>query len=751
MAGNRELYEQSMNTGHNAAWDQEWEQAVQAYGQAIQEFPENPEAHIHLGLALLEAGRLEQALKVYTRAHKLAPDDPIPVEKSADVLERMGRLKEAAQQYINVAEIYFAQRDLDKTIGNWERATRLTPGLVQIHAKLGQLREKIGDRKGAVREYLTLAFNFQRMGEVDRARKAAERALRLDKDNPQVLNTIRAIDSGSDIVLPPEILAVAAQSQFDSTNGASGSGITSTREAEAIGEADPLGPMGEAMNEALTILASFVIEESSLDASGGDALQAMEWQRQGLTDEAIGAYQRAETNLRHPALKLNLGVLLVLANRPDEAVKQLGEATMHEQLSAGAFHALGYAYYKMAEHKRAARFLIQSVQAVDTSLAVDTDEAQELASVYERLTVSLEDRGEESLARVNQRFLAMLEGADWKQRIAETRRQIEDSVREQGEQGALDLLAVGRSDEVTDSVGRIDHYIRNGYLTLAMDEAHRAVEVAPQYLPIHIRMAEIMMREGRVRNAITKYNTVAKTYLVRNENDRAAAILSEVLEMAPLDITVRQNLIELLENEARWDEAVDQYADLADTYHQLGNFDLARQTFSMAERIGTRENVSVDRLVRIKHRMADIDQMRLDTRKAQKTYEEIVELKADDERAHRMLVEINFRQGNQIEGIRRLDKLLGLYARRKQGEKITKILEEMVGVYANDPGLRHRLAAIYQQLDRKGDAIKQLDALGELQLEAGLHEEAAITIRKIIALNPDGADDYKRLLSQLGR
>src|SRR5215218_5803954 len=152
MARNREAYEQAMNSGHNAAWDQEWGMAVASYGRAIQEFPEDPEAHIHLGLGLLEMGRLEDALKVYTRAHQLGPDDPIPLEKSADVLERMGRLKEAAQQYINVAEIYFSQKDLDKTIGNWERATRLTPGLVTIHAKLAQIRERIGDNKSAIRE-----------------------------------------------------------------------------------------------------------------------------------------------------------------------------------------------------------------------------------------------------------------------------------------------------------------------------------------------------------------------------------------------------------------------------------------------------------------------------------------------------------------------------------------------------------------------------------------------------------------------
>src|SRR5215468_10611050 len=136
MPGNREAYDQAMNAGHNAAWDKEWALAIAAYGQAVQEFPNDAESHIHLGLVLLEVGRLDDALKVYSRAHQLSASDPIPLEKSADILEKMGRLKEAGQQYVNVAEIYLGQRDLAKAIHNWEQATRLTPGLVAIHAKL---------------------------------------------------------------------------------------------------------------------------------------------------------------------------------------------------------------------------------------------------------------------------------------------------------------------------------------------------------------------------------------------------------------------------------------------------------------------------------------------------------------------------------------------------------------------------------------------------------------------------------------
>jgi tetratricopeptide (TPR) repeat protein len=744
MPGNQDAYEQYMNSGHNAAWDQDWTVAIKAYGRALQEFPDNADAHIHMGLALLKAGRLDDALKVYMRAHQINQADPIPLEKSADVLERMGRLREAAQQYVNVAEMYLSQRDIDKAIASWDKATRLTPGLVGVHLKLAQAYERIGSKPKAIREYLTLAFNFQRNGDSDKAMRAVQRALKLDPKNAQSLNTLRVIETGGEMMPPnrddPDQAHRDAATDF--------ADLFDVR--EDIGEADPLGPVGEAMTEALGMLAEHVVESGNLDAAGSDALHAMELQRQGLHEEAIKAYERAAPHMRHPALKLNLGALLLLVGRPDEAVKHLGEAAVVPDLSAGAYHGLGQSYFKMGRHKQASRFLIQSLQAVDTSLANDVDEVQELVEVYDQLLTTLDGRSDEALAPINQRFVNLLQGKDWKQRIAETRQQLQEVMRVGGEKGVVDILVTTRSDELTASVSMIDRFIRQGLLTLAMDESHRAVEVSPYYLPVHVRMAEIMMREGRVRQAIAKYNVVARSYMVRGEHDRAASILSEVLEMAPLDISVRTNLIELLETEERWDEALDQYIDLADTYNQLGDFDMSRSTYSVAERLAGRIEASVEKIVRIKHRIADIDQIRLDVRKAQRAYEEIVQIAPDDERARRMLIDLSYRQGNQVEAVKRLDQLLGVYAKKQQVNRIVQLLDELVTMYPGDQNLRSRLAAIYRQLGRKKDAIIQLDALGELQLEAGQTDDAANTIRQIIALNPDGVEDYRRLLTQLG-
>lgn len=751
MAGNREAYLAHMDAGHNAAWDQDWPTAIKAYTGAAREFPEDPESHINLGLALLRAGRLEEALKVYQRAQQLAPDDPVPQERNADILERMGRLKEAAQAYVRVSDIYIAMRDIEKAIGNWERATQLTPGLIPIHAKLAQAYERVGEKRKAIREYLTLAFNFRREGDVEKAIRAVERALRLEKNNPQALNIMNALKSGADInPIFDDEPRDKPRPRLDEDFGGQSSDWGSGPIREKVGESDPLGPIGESMSLALTTLAEFIVESGALsEPSGMYALQAMEFQRQDRQQEAIDAYLLAEPTMRNPALKMSLGALMVLQGQYDKALKHLNEAVVDPRLQPGALHGIGLAYYRTKKHKQAARFLIQSLQAVDSSLAVDETEESELQSVYERLFTALEDVNEETLAASNERFSKMLSGNDWKQRIAETRRQIDEQMRS-GDVGIIDYITNEDADELTEAVSRIDRYMRQGLLTLAMDEAHRAAENSPFYLPVHFRMAEIMLREGRVRNAITKFNIVARTYLVRGETERAASILTEALEAAPLDLSIRSSLIELLESEERWMDALEQYIDMARTYNQLGNFEASRDTFAIAERIGKREKAPVEKMVEIKHSIAELDQLRLDVRRAQKNFEEIIELDPENERAYRALVDIFYNQGNQVEATRRLDQLLGIYARKKQVSRIVQSLEELVKHYPKDSGLRSRLAGIYRQLGRKNEAIEQLDALGELQLEAGLHRDAVNTIKLIIKMRPDNEEDYRRLLGQLG-
>lgn len=747
MPGNRKIYEQAMQMGHSAAWDQEWDKAIAAYGRAVQELPEDPAAHNSLGLALLQARRLEDALKVYTRAQQLAPDDPIPLEKSADVLERLGRLKEAAQQYVNVAEIYLGQRDLEKAIANWERATTLNASLLQIHQRLALAYERTGQRKAAIRRYLTLAFQFQQMNRTDLALQAIERALRIDPNHPQTLNTLQAIQAGR-LIMPEVEDPISTQKRTTRTDEDAWT-LVGEEERPELGEADPRGPIGEAIESALETLAKYVFESGALSEGSTHAIQAIDQQRRGATAEAIGSYRRALAgNLLHDAVYLNLGALHLDMNNWDQAIQHLERITGVQQFAAGAMHGLSRAYLAQDKPRDAARYLLQTLKTVDVGLALGSDEASQINSIYDKLLSSIQQADVMLLQRLTETFLRRLTGPTWKQRVAKTRRQLEEEITLEKPEDLIETM-IYIDDQVTEGLNLIDRYVDENLHVLAMDQAHFILESAPEFLPAHQRIGQILLERNNIPDAMVKYNLIAEVYELRGDLDRAVLTLREALKIAPMDIALHKNLIDLLEHQEQWQALFDQYIDLADAYYQLGDLDSARNVTQAAIELGQEQEKPPERIIHLLHRLAEIDVQRLDLRSAMRTYEQIRRMDSQDERARRALVDLNYRLNDSVSAVRELDGLLRVYAQQRRAGDIIRVLEEQVTRYPNAMALRSRLAAVYRQMGKTTQAVEQLDALAELQLESGLHQDALVTVRRIIQLNPPEVADYQRLLQQL--
>src|SRR5450759_4282318 len=154
MAGNEELFQKAMNLGHSAAWDGMWDQASFFYRQALEQSPDNPKALTNLGLALVELQQFEDALACYRRAAVIAPDDALPVEKVAQLSERLGRLNDATRASLQAADLYIKNREVDKAIENWLRVTRFNPDHLTAHSRLAMIYERLGRKAEAVSEYL---------------------------------------------------------------------------------------------------------------------------------------------------------------------------------------------------------------------------------------------------------------------------------------------------------------------------------------------------------------------------------------------------------------------------------------------------------------------------------------------------------------------------------------------------------------------------------------------------------------------
>src|SRR4030067_2834308 len=106
MPGREDIFQKPMNDGHSAAWDQQWEKAAASYRAALQEIPDQPKALNNLGLALHQLSRFSEALDIYKRVAQLSPEDPISMDRIAQLCERLGDLERAGAARVRAADLY---------------------------------------------------------------------------------------------------------------------------------------------------------------------------------------------------------------------------------------------------------------------------------------------------------------------------------------------------------------------------------------------------------------------------------------------------------------------------------------------------------------------------------------------------------------------------------------------------------------------------------------------------------------------
>ena len=199
---NEAVYNTEMNKGHSAAWDQNWAEAAEHYRTALAEGLSDQRALTSLGLAYFELQDYNTALEIYKRAAKIAPEDPLPPEKIAEITQHMGDLNTSIEHSLRAAELHLQKRDAEKAIENWTRITRLEPEHLGAHSRLAVIHERLGRIPQAVTEYLAVTSLLQAAGKADQATQTVNMALKLMPENDKALQAADMLRAGQQIPKP---------------------------------------------------------------------------------------------------------------------------------------------------------------------------------------------------------------------------------------------------------------------------------------------------------------------------------------------------------------------------------------------------------------------------------------------------------------------------------------------------------------------------------------------------------------------
>lgn len=771
--GNEDLFRRSMNQGHSAAWEGRWQEAVEHYSRALDEFPENPPTLNSLALAHFELGNLEQALDLYKRAARLSPEDPLPLEKTALIFKQTGRVNEAVQYSMRAAELYLGLRDADKAINNWTRVIRLQPDNIDAHARLALVYEKLGRTPQAITEHIAVAALQQHAGMLDEARKTGEHALNLNPKNKEAQQAAAMLQANKTLPKPVRQGGVSGPLRLPV-----GTERPKGRWTANLAFDEGPDPIEEAKQKALQTLAAMLFDltpgqpeaqrktaslrsiarvvSDGLMARGFDEqaivrhlVQAIELQAQRRGSEAAAHLHDAiQAGLDHAAAHFVLGLLLLDGEQNEEAQRSFQKAVKHNDYAMAARLMLGDHLRRQARYREAVADYLQALKLADSAI-VPEGKADALREQYEPLIAAAQQHSEDEAKLLCENIRHLLVRPNWRSGLHEARGQLPGSPNGRAPQPVADILTHANSARLVDALARINEISRQGFFRAAMEEAYGALEFSPAYLPLHVHMGELLLMNDKPQQAVDKLATVARVYSARGEGDRATQIYERILNISPLDVNARTRLIEQLTAQGHMKEAAGQYLELADVYYRLAQLDLARDTYEKALMVAQDTEVDSAWNAQIMHQIADIDLQRLDWRKALRVYEQLRTLSPNDETARLNLVQLNLRLGQEAKANTELDNYLSFLNSRGRDQDVSSFLTNLVEENPRFVLGHRRLAEAHQQAGEREKAITEWNKVGELLVEAGDREGAKGAVRSILALNPPNAERYQNFLKRL--
>lgn len=740
VAGNRTRFDATIQKANNFVWTEKWNNAAKAYRLALAEFPDDVSALMGYAWAVLNNDNLDEALEIYQRLTRLNPSDPGPYERQAEIREKYAETKLASALYTDAAQRYKSQNLNVKMVACYEATVRLTPDDAPAWAELLQEYQKNRNIDRAIQAALWLAYLYQN-NHRDWAIEVCRQMQQFIPHEPLIGQTMMMLQSNRPLARPPAIDAkgISGGNQLD-------------EEVEVVNN-----PADIARQHALAKLAESIFDEDKPHVMGLSEIEvdmligkAIDAQTKGDYQDAQASYERLlDAGINMTSISFNLGLIYKQQMRFDDATPLFIRALSDPEYVLGSNFALGECYQAQGHFEQALKYFLEAVKIIDLT-TVKREQADDLIRVYEGLAQNLINTGEpERIQQLGETLISFMNQRGWEEETVKARERLNGMARAGIVLSLGEFISLPGSEEVLHALAMAQEYQRRHQVYNALEELFHAIGKAPHYLPLHHLLATLFQEIGNLDAAIVKLHTIARTHEIRGETPQALATYEEILQLSPLDVKTHERVIDLMVQHGRIDVALRQYFELADAYYQLAQQGRARETYMEALRLCGRGSEPRRWEVRIRHKIADLDMQRLNWQAAIKSYEAIVRIAPDDERAYMGLFRLYPRTGRQSLGIGALDKLIRRYLEKRRADKALAVLDDLISSDARNLPLRARAAQLTLNMGKREEALQHLDVLGDLQIELGQRAAAVKTIGAILSLNPPNREAYAALYKEM--
>jgi pilus assembly protein FimV len=130
----------------------------------------------------VQQGKLQNAINEYEKVLKADPKDLTVMNTVGDLYSRLGQTDKALQNFKNVGDAYASQGFTVKAIAMYKKLSKLKPSVDTV-LRLAELFTQQGLFNDARAQYLQVAEEFLRAGELEQAVRIFQKTLEMDPEN----------------------------------------------------------------------------------------------------------------------------------------------------------------------------------------------------------------------------------------------------------------------------------------------------------------------------------------------------------------------------------------------------------------------------------------------------------------------------------------------------------------------------------------------------------------------------------------
>ncbi|MBN1485960.1 MAG: tetratricopeptide repeat protein [Chloroflexia bacterium] len=621
MAGNRGIYNAAMKQAQAHAWKEKWSAALKEYQRAAEEFPEDLDARLGIAASYVGLQQWQEARQLYEKLQRAAPDNLSILERLAEVQVELNDLAAAKDSCFRLSDQYVVRRQLAQAIETLQHLSELLPQNEEVMVRLDRLYQESGDRSAAVQirlEHVRLLFREERLGE---AMVLAEQTLQLAPDSrpakEMVFRLRREVaarkERGEEV---GEISTEQATSRYQLEQW-----VREAMERQEQGDLDAAIQLYERAQKGGLQRADVCYSLGLICQERGERQKAVDQlQRSALDEEyalssyyALGECYRDLGQMDQAAQSFERALHLVdLQSIGREAVDDLirmyeATASVHEKRgdlarAASLYTNLsGFLQGKRWHRGRTDEFRQRAQELTEKSMFAKLRQLgtgilpaiEEHARGETREPLGEVDRPESAIPSLTEGTLRPI--TDFLRSGRSDSFQIEEAqstavVRPLEEALAIvppvpmqipvrELDTTSLEEPVRELVEVSRVYLERGLFNAALDACCEVIQRNPDYLAIHLRMAEVYERQDRPEMALAKYQTLISTYMAREEEETAVDVYQALLALSPDAVSSRSRLADLLIEMGRPQEAAQQMVQVAQNYFRLGQTNQAIETF----------------------------------------------------------------------------------------------------------------------------------------------------------------------------